>query len=162
MIRPSTKGQVIQAAGVLLLALGGVFFAQEDMGIQSIGKMEFQKNCAVCHGVGGKGDGPFIDFLKQTPPDLTLLSKRYGGIYIHKHRFMSGSGMRRRSERMAQKRCPSGVIDTAKRSLSSMVPITRGPAARYMSGFSNWSFIFGLFSSSHEVSAGLQASHMLC
>ena len=31
--------------------------------------------------MGGKGDGPLIEFLKQTPPDLTLLSKRYGGVY---------------------------------------------------------------------------------
>ena len=68
-------------AGILLLAAGSIVFAQEDIGTQSIGKMEFQKNCASCHGMGGKGGGPLVEFLKQTPPDLTLLSKRYGGVY---------------------------------------------------------------------------------
>jgi mono/diheme cytochrome c family protein len=53
----------------------------EDLGTQSIGKMEFQKNCASCHGKGGKGDGPMLEFLKQTPPDLTMLSKSNGGVY---------------------------------------------------------------------------------
>jgi mono/diheme cytochrome c family protein len=68
-------------AGACLLAAAGLATAQENLGTQSIGKMEFQKNCAACHGMGGKGDGPLVEFLKQTPPDLTLLSKRYGGVY---------------------------------------------------------------------------------
>lgn len=70
-----------KAAGILLLASGSVAFAQEDMGTTSIGKMEFQKNCAACHGMGGKGDGPFVEFLKQAPSDLTQLSKKNAGIY---------------------------------------------------------------------------------
>lgn len=69
------------ALGILLLVTGGAAFAQEDMGTQSIGKMEFQKNCASCHGIDGKGGGPFVEFLKQAPPDLTQLSKRNGGVY---------------------------------------------------------------------------------
>ena len=68
-------------AGAVALSIGSSAIAQENFGTQSIGKMEFQKNCAACHGPGGKGDGPFVEFLKQTPPDLTMLSKRYGGIY---------------------------------------------------------------------------------
>ena len=70
-----------KTAGILLLAAGSIVFAQENIGTQSIGKMEFQKNCASCHGMGGKGGGPLVEFLTQTPPDLTLLSKRFGGIY---------------------------------------------------------------------------------
>jgi mono/diheme cytochrome c family protein len=70
-----------KTAGIFLLAAGSVAFAQEDIGAQSIGKMEFQKNCASCHGMNGKGGGPLVEFLKQTPPDLTLLSKRFGGVY---------------------------------------------------------------------------------
>lgn len=69
------------AVGILSLVVGSSAFAQEDLGTQSIGKMEFQKNCAACHGSGGKGDGPMIEFLKQIPPDLTLISKRYGGVF---------------------------------------------------------------------------------
>ena len=81
MTTPSIVRYVSNAAGIFLLAAGSVAFAQEDTGTQSIGKMEFQKNCASCHGLIGKGDGPLVEFLKQTPPDLTLLSKKHGGVY---------------------------------------------------------------------------------
>ncbi|MGW8228686.1 MAG: c-type cytochrome [Gammaproteobacteria bacterium] len=81
MMTPSVVKHVSKIAGLVLLTTGSAAFAQEDMGTQSIGKMEFQKNCAACHGKGGKGDGPLVEFLKQTPPDLTLLSKHNGGVY---------------------------------------------------------------------------------
>lgn len=81
MKKTSIMGCVHKAAGIILLVAGTAAYAQEDMGTQSIGKMEFQKNCASCHGVDGKGNGPFVEFLKQTPPDLTLLSKKHGGVY---------------------------------------------------------------------------------
>ena len=81
MTTPTIVKHVSHAACIFLLTAGSAVFAQEDMGTQSIGKMEFQKNCAACHGKGGKGDGPLVEFLKQTPPDLTLLSKKNGGVY---------------------------------------------------------------------------------
>ncbi len=81
MIAPRIAKPVIGAIGILFLATAGIAFAQEDVGTVTIGKMEFQKNCAACHGIGGKGDGPFIEFLKQSPPDLTLLSKNNGGVF---------------------------------------------------------------------------------
>lgn len=45
------------------------------------GKSEFQNRCAVCHGPGGKGDGGAIDILKTAPADLTVLSKKNGGVF---------------------------------------------------------------------------------
>lgn len=45
----------------------------------TVGQHEFKKDCAACHGMSGKGDGPFLDFLRQTPADLTLIAKRNGG-----------------------------------------------------------------------------------
>lgn len=81
MMKPRIVRQVSKIASIFLLTAGSTAFAQEDIGTQSIGKMEFQKNCASCHGKGGKGDGPLVEFLKQTPPDLTLLAKKNGGIY---------------------------------------------------------------------------------
>ncbi len=74
----------VAAASAAVLAFGSSTFAQEEMGSDSIGKMEFQSNCAACHGMGGRGDGPLVEFLKQTPPDLTQLSKRYNGVYPQK------------------------------------------------------------------------------
>ncbi len=46
-----------------------------------LGKREFDNNCAVCHATDGKGGGPYVDVLKRTPPDLTTMSKRNGGIF---------------------------------------------------------------------------------
>ncbi len=39
----------------------------------------FVELCAVCHGQGGKGDGPAVSALQQIPPDLTTLSARNDG-----------------------------------------------------------------------------------
>jgi mono/diheme cytochrome c family protein len=44
------------------------------------GKREFDSNCASCHGVSGKGNGPLSNLLKKSPPDLSLLAKNNGGV----------------------------------------------------------------------------------
>ena len=44
------------------------------------GKREFEARCASCHGVGGKGNGSISDLLRHSPPDLTQLARRNGGI----------------------------------------------------------------------------------
>jgi mono/diheme cytochrome c family protein len=43
------------------------------------GAQIFKDNCAVCHGLEGKGDGPAAAALKVPPPDLTTLAKRHDG-----------------------------------------------------------------------------------
>jgi mono/diheme cytochrome c family protein len=43
------------------------------------GKQMFKDYCAACHGIGGKGDGPAVEFLKAPPSDLTTLAKRHNG-----------------------------------------------------------------------------------
>lgn len=45
------------------------------------GKREYMSKCAACHGPGGKGDGVASDVLKVTPADLTVLSKKNGGVF---------------------------------------------------------------------------------
>lgn len=45
------------------------------------GRREFEANCATCHGVSGRGDGPVVELLRRAPPDLTQLSKRNGGVF---------------------------------------------------------------------------------
>lgn len=45
-----------------------------------LGKYEYDNNCVACHGNNLKG-GAYVDFLKVTPPDLTLLSKKNGGTF---------------------------------------------------------------------------------
>lgn len=46
-----------------------------------LGKREFEARCAVCHGVDGKGQGPYAEQLKRALPDLTTLARRNGGVF---------------------------------------------------------------------------------
>jgi len=40
------------------------------------GGVTFREYCAVCHGIGARGNGPAASALKVSPPDLTMLQKR--------------------------------------------------------------------------------------
>ena len=46
-----------------------------------LGKKEYEVQCAVCHGMDANGDGVFNQVLKVVPPDLTVLSKKNGGVF---------------------------------------------------------------------------------
>jgi mono/diheme cytochrome c family protein len=46
-----------------------------------IGRSFYQSSCAICHGTDGKGKGFFSAELKSTPPDLTVLAKKNGGVF---------------------------------------------------------------------------------
>lgn len=46
-----------------------------------LGKREFESNCASCHGISGKGNGPVAHLLKKAPADLTLIAKNNGGVF---------------------------------------------------------------------------------
>lgn len=41
----------------------------------------YQAECAGCHGADARGDGPFARGLDRTPPDLTLIAARNGGVF---------------------------------------------------------------------------------
>ena len=53
------------------------------MAVQRKEKYEYRVHCAVCHGLSGKGDGPFADQLKSgtVVPNLTELSKKNNGVF---------------------------------------------------------------------------------
>jgi mono/diheme cytochrome c family protein len=55
--------------------------AEKEKGKVDLGKQEYQNKCAICHGQSGKGDGGIIDLLKKAPSDLTVLSKKNGGVF---------------------------------------------------------------------------------
>jgi mono/diheme cytochrome c family protein len=63
----------------MTLATSGVTTAVAA-GKIDLGKHEYDSNCVACHGNNLKG-GAYVDFLKVTPPDLTLLSKKNGGVF---------------------------------------------------------------------------------
>lgn len=60
----------------LVIGSGGAFAQQAT----DIGKQEFTENCASCHGVDGKGNGPLGNLLQRSPPDLTQLAKNNKGV----------------------------------------------------------------------------------
>lgn len=56
-------------------------FAQTKGQQIDLGKREFEANCASCHGISGKGDGPMREFLTRPPADLTILSRNNAGVF---------------------------------------------------------------------------------
>jgi mono/diheme cytochrome c family protein len=65
----------------LLVALGGMAVAALAQQKVDFGKREFDNNCAVCHGKDGKGGGVYVELLKRSPPDLTTMARRNGGVF---------------------------------------------------------------------------------
>ena len=58
----------------------GTALAQQEA-IAAVGQQEFRHACAVCHGLGGKGESVMttLNLLTVRPPDLTQLSKKHQG-----------------------------------------------------------------------------------
>jgi len=81
------KGQILTKWGSVTGLIAAVFFgvalrpnlAAEEEPALTAGKQEFQRNCAICHGISGTGDGPIVKLLKQKPADLTQLNKKNNG-----------------------------------------------------------------------------------
>ena len=45
-----------------------------------VGKIDYERKCATCHGLTGKGDGPTASYLTRKTSDLTVLAKNNSGI----------------------------------------------------------------------------------
>ena len=69
-----TLGPVLFAA----LLSTAAFAQQKDV---DVGKADYEASCAVCHGMDGKGDGMVVAALKVKPSDLTILTKKNGGVF---------------------------------------------------------------------------------
>jgi mono/diheme cytochrome c family protein len=67
---------------VTLISTFGVTSAAEAQQAPAVSGAElFNSNCAVCHGRGGKGDGPMGQVLTIRPADLTIIAKNSGGMF---------------------------------------------------------------------------------
>jgi mono/diheme cytochrome c family protein len=73
-MKRSTTATLVLGAALLLASQ----FAQSQAKVDP-GKLEYEAHCAVCHGVTGKGDGPYGLYLTRRPSDLTVLAKNNGG-----------------------------------------------------------------------------------
>ena len=69
----------MKAVALVIIAMG--FSARALAQDIDIGKIEYQSNCASCHGMDAKGDGPVSKELKTRPTDLTLLAKKNKGVF---------------------------------------------------------------------------------
>lgn len=71
------------ALRVAILATVGLYAIAVGADSVDIGKSEYHARCVACHGVDGKGGGPFAEVLKTPIPDLTVLSRANGGVFPH-------------------------------------------------------------------------------
>ena len=62
---------------VILAVLGAAACVEEPID----GRVAYQENCASCHEVAAKGDGPIAAGLTTAPPDLTMIAARNGGVF---------------------------------------------------------------------------------
>ena len=72
------KFATLSASCLALAMCSGLVFAQQAK--TDMGKREFEANCASCHGMDGRGNGPLGNLLRVGPPDLTQLAKKNQGI----------------------------------------------------------------------------------
>lgn len=63
---------------ILSLATAQVFAQERDV---TLGQMEYESSCAVCHGVDGGGAGPYAELLTPSVPDLRTLQKNNKGLF---------------------------------------------------------------------------------
>ena len=67
---------IIALAGLAFVAPMFTFAADT-----SIGRREYEQNCAICHGVLGDGKGWLAESLKQPVPSLKKLKKTNAGVF---------------------------------------------------------------------------------
>jgi len=93
MISPSTRNAALLTA--LLLSSATVAMGQDGnktikkalapVTSAASGELNFNTYCAVCHGKGGKGDGPAASEFKIPPANLTLLAANNNGKFPADH-----------------------------------------------------------------------------
>lgn len=80
----------IRAAACLAMLLPATTPAAD----KSLGQVEYEQKCSMCHGDTGKGDGWFAAYLKQPTPSLTRLARDNGGVFPFNHAYEVIDGRR--------------------------------------------------------------------
>ena len=66
---------------LLALSLAVLIPATTALAQDVNGQEIYLEYCAGCHGAAAKGDGPLADLISVEVPDLTSLSRQYGGAF---------------------------------------------------------------------------------
>jgi mono/diheme cytochrome c family protein len=90
-------------------------------GPDNAGSQLFRTYCASCHGTAGRGNGPLADQLRRPPPNLTLYTRRNGGVFPNErvYRIVDGRDVPSHGDREmpvwgdAFRAVPGGATDTA-------------------------------------------------
>jgi mono/diheme cytochrome c family protein len=72
---------LIRASVVGAVAVGAGTAAEAQQQPVDIGKTEYLRSCAVCHGTDGRGNGPLVVWLKKPAADLTQIQKNNVGVF---------------------------------------------------------------------------------
>ena len=103
------KNAVIKLLGVAIVISG--FNASGLAQELDPGKTEFLSQCAICHGVDGRGNGFLSEELKTKPANLTILA-RTTTAYFLSMRFTRSLMEENQSELTVLVRCRFGDCDT--------------------------------------------------
>jgi mono/diheme cytochrome c family protein len=68
-----------KVVALTLLSISGVAHSADYVAMS--GKELYERFCASCHGVSGRGDGRVAASFKTEVPDLTLIARRAQGSY---------------------------------------------------------------------------------
>lgn len=74
-----THALALAVAGCI--AAGGAWAQDGGSDEIELGRKEYVVACAGCHGDSGKGDGPIAQLIDVSTPDLTQLSRHFGGSF---------------------------------------------------------------------------------
>lgn len=78
-MRSDLRGMIIALGTIAALSLLGTSAIAESEAI-TVGKTQYMKYCATCHGPSGTGtDGVASKLFTKPPTNLTLLAKNHGG-----------------------------------------------------------------------------------
>jgi mono/diheme cytochrome c family protein len=91
--RRNILGLVVATSAAIALALPiSAHAGQRESSAAPDGAELFKAYCASCHGTAATGHGPAAPTLRHVPPDLTLLSKKNGGMFpaARVHRIIEG------------------------------------------------------------------------
>ncbi len=84
--------RTLAAASLAVAAMGAATpLAAQDAGY---GQSLFKRNCAVCHGADGAGDGPVADLFERKPSNLRTLAADNNGAFPFSEVYQSIDGRR--------------------------------------------------------------------